>query len=186
MPVATLSTLCVTGILTGLQYVFPQVLLLLERTPVALARHEWWRLITPLLVQPDGWGPVVFVFTSILIVGTLAERLWGSGRWLILYITSGLTGEVAGYSWQPSGAGASVAGAGLLGSLATWLLYKCQTGPARFGGAILLIGAVVLTCLRDLHGPPILAGAFLGFAMAKADDSRPGQQSRAKAGSAKN
>jgi membrane associated rhomboid family serine protease len=186
MPVATLSTLCVTGILTGLQYVFPQLLLRLERTPTTLERHEWWRLITPLLMQPDGWTPVVFVFTSILIVGTLAERVWGSGRWLILYIASGLTGEVAGYAWQPSGAGASVAGAGLLGSLATWLLCKCQTGAARFGGAIILIGAVILTCLHGLHGPPILAGAFLGFAMFKTEDSHSGQQFPAKADSGKN
>jgi hypothetical protein len=44
----------------------------LQRTPSALARHQWWRLITPLLVQPDGWRAIVFVFTSILIVGALA------------------------------------------------------------------------------------------------------------------
>ncbi len=175
-PTATLSTLLVTGILTGLHYVFPRLLPSLQRTPTALAQHQLWRLITPLLVQPDGWRAIVFVFASILIVGTLAESLWGSRRWLILYIVSGFSGEVAGYAWQPHGAGASVAGAGLLGSLAIWLVYKCQTRPAHFGGLVILLGAIILTYLRDIHGIPILVGAALGLAMLKADDSRSAAQ----------
>jgi rhomboid protease GluP len=127
-------------------------------------------LILPVYNLTDGLASF-FVFTSILIAGTLAERLWGSGRWLNLYIASGLTGEVAGYAWQPFGAGASNAKPG---------------AAARFGGAIILIGAVVLIYLRELRGQPVLAGAFLGFAMAKASDSHSGQRSPAKADSAKN
>lgn len=171
-PTATLSALLVTGIVTGLHYVVPQLLPSLQRTPTALGQHQWWRLVTPLLIQPDGWRAIVFVFASILVVGILAENLWGPRRWLILYIVSGISGELAGYAWQPQGAGASVAGAGLLGSLAIWLVYKCQTRPAQFGGLVILLGAIVLTYFRDIHGIPILVGALLGFAMLKADDSR--------------
>jgi rhomboid protease GluP len=171
MPRATLCILLVTGVLTGLQYIFPSILTAMQRTPSALAQYQWWRLVTPLWVQSGGWCAILFVFPSFLIVGTLAEKLWGTRRWFILYFAGGLTGQIAGYAWQPYGSGASVAGAGLAGSLALWLLYRCHTPPARFGGCLILLGAVVLTFLRDLHGPPILVGALLAFALCKADDA---------------
>ena len=58
------------------------------------------------------------------IVGCIVERIYGPWRWLLFYLAAGLTGEIAGYAWQPQGAGASVAGAGLLGALLTWLVGK--------------------------------------------------------------
>jgi rhomboid protease GluP len=165
MPVATISVLAVTGILTALEFVDPSLLPLLQRTPSALALHQWWRLFTPLFVHSDGPRQIAFNFPAILIVGTLVERIFGPWQWLVIYFTCGLVGEVAGYAWQPSGAGASVAGAGLLGSLALWLLYDRKAIQAKIGGAIILIGALILVYHRDIHGPPILAGALIAFAM---------------------
>jgi membrane associated rhomboid family serine protease len=171
LPVATLGVLAITGIVTGMQFFFPQLLPSVQRTPSAFAQHQWWRLITPLFVHSDGWRQIAFNFPAILIVGILAERVWGSRRWLILYFACGLIGELAGYAWRPYGAGASVAGAGLLGSLAAWLLYKGRPAQAYFGGAVILLGAVALVFARDIHGPPILAGACIGFAMFKAGEN---------------
>ncbi|MGD0227225.1 MAG: rhomboid family intramembrane serine protease [Terriglobia bacterium] len=171
-PIATLYVLSITGIVTGLQFGFPQLLPCLERTPSAFAQHQWWRLVTPLFVHDEGWRQIAFNFLSILIVGILAERLWGSRRWLVLYFASGLIGELAGYAWKPLGAGASVAGAGLLGSLAPGSLYKGKLMRARFGGAVILLAAAVLLFSHDLHGPPILAGACLASAMFKAEASK--------------
>ncbi len=168
LPLATLSVLAITGVVTGMQFVFPQLLFWLGRNPSAFAQHQWWRLITPLFVHSDGWRQIAFNFPAILIVGILAERVWGSRRWLILYFACGLIGELAGYAWQPYGAGASVAGAGLLGSLAMWLFYKGKVAQTYFGGAVILIGAVILVFFRDIHGPPVLAGACIAFAMIKA------------------
>ena len=51
LPVATLSILLVTAVLTGLQFAFPQILPALMRTPAAVTRNEWWRLVTPLFVH---------------------------------------------------------------------------------------------------------------------------------------
>jgi rhomboid protease GluP len=165
LPIATLSILLVTGILTGLQFAFPQVLPALMRTPAAITDREWWRFVTPLFVHADGWKQIAFVFPAVLIVGTLAERLFGSGQVLLLYFVSGFVGEIAGLAWEPYGAGASVAGAGLLGALAFWMLAKNRTPPAMFGASLILLGAAVLTGIKDLHGPPILAGAALAAAM---------------------
>jgi membrane associated rhomboid family serine protease len=165
LPVATITVLTVTGILTALEFVYPALLPSLQRTPSALALHQWWRLFTPLFVHSDGLRQIAFNFPAILIVGILAERIFGPWRWLLIYFTCGLVGEIAGYAWQPSGAGASIAGAGLLGSLALWLLLKGKVVQAKIGGAIILLGALILIYRRDIHGPPIVAGALIAFAM---------------------
>ena len=174
LPVATLSILLVTGILTGLQFTFPQILPALMRTPATVADHEWWRFVTPLFVHASGWKQIAFVFPAVLIVGTLAERILGSGQVLLIYMVSGFVGEIAGLAWKPYGAGASVAGAGLLGALAFWLVVKNRTPPAMFGAIVILGGATILTGLKDIHGPPILAGAALtGLMLRRASSSKP-------------
>ena len=170
-PIATLAVLSITGVVTGLQFVYRPLLACLERTPAIFSQHQWWRLVTPLFVHDEGWVQIAFNFPSILIVGTLAERIWGSRRWLAVYFICGLVGELAGCAWKPFGAGASLAGAGLLGSLAPWLLYKVELMRAKFGAAVILLGAAVLTFFHDLHGPPILVGACFAFAMLKAQPS---------------
>jgi membrane associated rhomboid family serine protease len=168
-PIATVSVFVITGIVTGLQFAFPGMLDDLRRDGAALAQHEWWRLITPLFVHAEGWRQIGFVFPAMLIVGLLVERLFGSRRWLVLYFVGGLVGELAGYAWKPTGAGASVAVAGLLGALATWLIVGNRRPQGIAGGTIILLGAVVLTFVRDLHGPPIVAGGVMGWWMLRSE-----------------
>jgi rhomboid protease GluP len=139
---------------------------MLRRRPGALAEGEWWRLVTPLFVHPGGWPQIAFNFTGIAVCGVLVERLFGPWRWLLLYFLPGLVGEIAGYAWHPTGAGASVGGAGLLGALLAWLAARPELPPrARLGGGAGLLGAVALTVFRDIHGPPVLAGAALAALM---------------------
>lgn len=123
--------------------------------------HEWWRLLTPLLVHADGWKQIAFNFPAILIVGTLVERVVGFWQLVLVYLISGIVGEIAGLAWEPFGAGASVAGAGLLGALALLLAARNKSFPAVFGAIVILGGATILTIAKDIHGPPILVGALL-------------------------
>jgi len=171
-PKATLAVLFITGMVTVLQFRFPGLVVTLERTPGMLASGQWWRLITPTLINPEGWWQIVFNFSGIAIVGFLVERMFGSARWLILYLTGALVGELAGRVWKPVGAGSSVAICGLLGGLAAWLLWRRQPLQSRFGGAMILLGALLLTGIRDLHGPPLLAGAFAAAVMLSRDAPR--------------
>lgn len=80
-PVATVSVLAVTVVLTVLQFPFPQVRLDLWRAPGALAAGQWWRLVTALLVQYDPVWQIVVVLACLAGVGVLAERIFGHGRW---------------------------------------------------------------------------------------------------------
>jgi|GEM_PF-1756243 len=162
IPLATLCVLAVTGVMTGMQFVFPQVLPALERTPTALADHQWWRLISPLLVHSDGWRQIAFNFPAILGVGFFFESIYGSRPLLPVYLVCGFAGEICGYMWQPHGAGASIAGAELLGAVAFWLVGRNPTLQAKFGGVGILAGSLALAFIRNIHGPPVLLGACLG------------------------
>src|SRR5215469_1571347 len=159
-PKATLVVLFITGIATLLQFCLPVLLVALERAPGKLASGQWWRLITPILINPEGWSQIVFNLAGIAVVGFLVERVFGSARWVILYLTGAVVGELAGGVWKPVGAGSSVAICGLLGALAAWLLSRREPVQSRVGGTIILLGAMVLTGMRDLHGPPLVAGAL--------------------------
>ena len=160
-PKLTVSILLLTAALTGLQFIFPGLLPTLQRTPTTLSSHEWWRLITPFFIERGNWKEITFNLVSLAIVGAIAERVWGCRRWLIFYLLGGFVGECAGLAWKPDGAGTSVAACGLLGALAAWMLFRTKTWPARFGAIFIILGALVLTAIRDLHGPPLLAGACL-------------------------
>lgn len=162
-PVITLTVLAITAFTTGMQGMDSRVLSMLERTPNALANHEYWRLITPLFVHADGWRQIVFDFFAMAILGFMVEQIFGGKFWLSTYFVCGLVGELAGYAWQPLGAGSSVGSAGLLGAIATWLLIENRRVPAMFGAVVILGGAIVLSWLRDIHGPPVLAGASVAL-----------------------
>jgi rhomboid protease GluP len=163
-PIATASVLAVTAVLTVLQFPFPGVRLALWRDPEALAAGQWWRLVTPLLVQYDAVWQIVVVFLLIAAVGGFAERVFGHGPWLLLYLGCGVVGQAFGYLWAPPDSGASVAGAGLLGAVCAWLLSP--TGPSlvrvRLWAVVWPLIGVALTATGEMHGPPLLLGFGLG------------------------
>jgi len=144
LPRATIITLSITIVVTGLQLIYPQVLSALRRDPSALTAGEWWRMITPLFVHSDGWVQIITNLIGIAVVGPLFERLFGSWRWLALYFVSGVIAEVISYSWEPYGAGASIALCGLIGGLLVWLFKYHQ--PVRTAASlyiVYLLGALV-------------------------------------------
>ena len=162
-PWTTLIVLSFTALVTAAQYREPALLPALERTPNALQHHQYWRLFTPLFVHSDGLKQIAFNFPAIAGIGYFAEQVFGARLWLVLYFLSGFTGELAGFMWQPTGAGASVAGAGLLGGVALFVLLRVPALQAKFGTLVVLLGALALTGIHDIHGPPILVGACIAL-----------------------
>ncbi|MDB6028913.1 MAG: hypothetical protein JWM68_5136 [Verrucomicrobiales bacterium] len=160
-----------TALITGLQFVFPEILSSLRRNAEGLRAGEWWRIVTPLFVQSGGWGHACVNGIAALIFCPLGERLYGKGM-LALYFIPGLVGEIVGYSWVPDGAGSSLGICGVMGGLLTLAYLHRQQIPGPTGIFVMagLCGAMILSLLRDLHGPSILAGALLASMM----PSRPG------------
>jgi hypothetical protein len=68
--------------------------------------------------------------------------------------------------------GSSVAVCGLLGALASWVLYGATSARARVVAAPLLLVGIGLTVRQNLHGPPLLACACIGRVMLWRHESR--------------
>ena len=145
-PIATVSVLAVTVALTVLQYPFPRVRLTLWRDPELIAAGQWW--CSP--ASPPS--------------GVVAERIFGHGWWLVIYLGCGMVGQVFGCLWEPPDAGASIAAAGLLGAVSAWLLSPA--GPrqlqVRIWGVFWPLVGIALTLKQDNHGPPLLVGFAVG------------------------
>jgi membrane associated rhomboid family serine protease len=174
-PIATVPVLAVIVVLTVLQFPFPQVRTALWRDPDAIAAGQWWRLATAMFVQYDKVWQIVAVLACIAAVGVLAERVYGHGPWLLLYLGCGALGQAFGYLWEPlPDAGASVAGAGLLGAVCAWLLSPAgpRLARVRVWGAVWPAVGIVLTAAGDMHGPPLLAGFGAGALLVWRDRRR--------------
>jgi rhomboid protease GluP len=144
----------------------PAVFSSLRRDPDALLHGEVWRLLSPVLIQADalehdGWWRALAVLVMVAAILSVAERNFGARRSLILYGVGALVGHGVGELWQPYGSGCSVAGCGVLGGLAVWLL-SARPLQLRVGAALVMAAAIAATWFEDIHGPPVLAGAVFG------------------------
>ncbi|TWS98256.1 rhomboid family intramembrane serine protease [Streptococcus cuniculipharyngis] len=79
---------------------------------------QLWRLITPIFVH-IGWQHLLMNSLTLYFLGHLAEDLWGSRRFLLLYLLAGIFGNLLTMSLTPSvlAAGASTSLFGLFGAI---------------------------------------------------------------------
>jgi rhomboid protease GluP len=104
----------------------------------------------------------IFNLVSLLIVGSIAERLWGSRRWLIIFFLGGVLCEVIALAWQPVGAGNSGANFALAASVAIICLTHNPLRLERILAFATLGAGMLLLILRDIHG----AATAFGMAIA--------------------
>jgi hypothetical protein len=157
-PLVTAVVFTAAAATSVLGLMLPQVLEALERTPQGL-HGDWWRTLTSLFVQDGGVLGTLSNLLFLLLLGVLAERLAGPRWWLAAYFGAGL----AGYAWQPRGAGNSVANCGLAGLLVVALLsIRWGTGPLLAG--IAGAAAVAMLAATDIHGAALAAGILLAAA----------------------
>lgn len=175
-----MSILILNAITISLQVLYPQILEAFRRNPDALIVGEWWRLITPMFVDPDPYWFIVVKLVGIAIIGLAVEQRLGKLRWLIIYFASGLIGEVAGYAWDPNSAGLSLPLFGLIGALLVLLIVQTVPSTAVFLSisfiasifglkieawiAVLLawlVGSLILFTLRQKRFVPLIG--FFGL-----------------------
>jgi membrane associated rhomboid family serine protease len=145
LPLLSLAAIVLPALFLILMSLSPNVLSALQRDRGALTQGQWWRLLSPMLVDSDGWWQFLFVSLGFVCIGILVEHLFGWWRWLLLFLAGGLVGELAGYAWQPYGGGTSIALFGLLGGLLMLLLRR--DGPVQVIASLYALAVVtVLTC----------------------------------------
>ena len=165
-PFVSILIIGVTALITGLQFLFPEVLADFRRNREALLAGEWWRMVTPLLVQSSGWWQCCVNGVGAVVVCPLAEKFYGK-KLLALYFIPGILGEIFAYFWSPNGAGSSLGIAGVVGGLFAFIFFRRQeiSRLTRLFAIFGIISAVLLSFSRDNHGPPMLIGFLLAILM---------------------
>ena len=104
-----------------------------DYTPLTIG-GEWWRLFTSTFLH-FGLIHLAFNMYALSLNGAMAERIFGSMRYLLIYVCAGLAGSVASLCWHPivNGAGASGAIFGIFGALLAFFLRSPAGVPASVG-----------------------------------------------------
>jgi rhomboid protease GluP len=85
-------------------------------------RGQWWRLVTSMFLH-GGLLHIMFNMFALWQVGRLVERMFGSARFLGLYMIAGVCGSLASVLWNPhvNSVGASGAIFGIIGGLLAFI-----------------------------------------------------------------
>lgn len=162
-PVLTLSVAALVAACLVAQLFHPALLLQLRRDAGAIRSGESYRILTSLLVQDGGLIGGIFNLSMMAVVGRVAEKALGRLRWFLLYVGGGVLAELVAMSWQPIGAGNSVAIMSLAGALLTHAVLQAEPLWRRLASAGGL-GMVAALCLRgDIHGAAAGIGAVLAL-----------------------
>jgi membrane associated rhomboid family serine protease len=82
---------------------------------------EYWRFVTSIFLH-IGFIHIFFNNYALWIIGQEIERLYGSARFVVLYLLTGMAGSIASFFYRPEAASAGASGAifGLFGVLAVF------------------------------------------------------------------
>jgi hypothetical protein len=155
------------------QFAVPALLGVLQRDAAAIASGEWWRLATALFVQDGGVSGAVTNIAGLLLVGSVAEPVWGGRTLVVIFLAGGLCTEVVALWWQPIGAGNSIANVSVAASLAAWCLIRRRTRAAVIPASTAMVAWAILLGLRDIHAAAAVFGGLLGAGLCwrRADQS---------------
>ena len=130
---------------------------------------DWWRLITPIFLHIG----VLHILTNgitLYFVGTILEPLIGHVRFFLIFLLSGITGNLASFAFGASNtiaAGASTSLFGLFAAfLALALVYRENNFLSEIGKTFLALIIVNLILDFSMTGVDIwghLGGAAGGF-----------------------
>lgn len=172
--------LVVTALGGGLFKVDPQVMIRFgtDYTPLTLG-GQWWRLLTSIFLH-FGLFHIALNMWALYVNGRVAERIFGSLRYLAIYLVAGLSGSVASLLWHPivNGAGASGAIFGILGGMIAFFLKREGGVPAsvikaQLASVSIFVAYSLLNAARyqgidnAAHMGGLIAGFVLGFILSR-------------------
>jgi membrane associated rhomboid family serine protease len=144
---------------------------------IGLAEGEWWRLLTAAFLHAN----LFHLGMNMLMlwwIGAPLEEAMGRGRFLLLYVVSGLAGSAGALLWSPGGltVGASGAVFGLLGAA---LVLERRAGI--MGGPVMstVVMNLVITLLLSRyisvggHFGGLIGGALSMLAFARFGRGHP-------------
>src|SRR6266852_7274650 len=146
-------------------------------------QHQWWRLVTAMFLH-GGLIHIGFNMMNLMQFGPELEELYGSGRYLFLYVVTGALGFVASALMGHFSIGASGALLGLIGAM---LAVTSKRGGSfmRELRSRLITSVAILFMIGYMHFLAIdnaahMGGFAVGFILGKIYDDRQPMNSREK------
>jgi membrane associated rhomboid family serine protease len=176
--------LVATALGGGLFKVDPEVLIRLgtDYSPLTHA-GQWWRLLTSIFLH-FGLFHIALNMWVLYVNGRVAERIFGSLRYLVIYLVAGIAGSVASLLWHPivNGAGASGAIFGILGAMIAFFLKRDGGVPAsvikaQLTSVSIFVAYSLLNAARyqgidnAAHVGGLVGGFLLGFILSRPLDT---------------
>src|SRR2546423_1997314 len=124
---------------------------------VGVAQGDWWRLTTAAFLH---YGPFHLLMNMFALYwfGSLLEQRIGSGKFLMLYLVSGLAGSAGALLWSPLVPTVGASGA-IFGILGAGLVLERQRDYV-FGGSAL--GIIVINFILTFSISSISKGGHIG------------------------
>jgi len=149
---------------------------------------DWWRLATATFLH-FGALHLFFNMWALWASGALVERLFGPGRFALIYAASGLAGSLASVTWNPlvNSAGASAAIFGVFGAQLAFFLRGGHGIPAEvvraqrnstltFIGYSVVFGLTVPGIDNAAHLGGLATGTGMGWLLARPLGARDGRR----------
>jgi membrane associated rhomboid family serine protease len=123
----------------------------------AVANGDWWRLITAAFLH---YGILHLGMNMLVLwfIGPPLEQYFGHGRYLLVYVVSGLAGSAGSIIWTPNALTVGASGAiwGLMGAAVVLEARRIYV----FGGQAM--GLVVFNLIFTLLIPGVSIGGHIG------------------------
>jgi membrane associated rhomboid family serine protease len=161
-PVLTAAVFAVTLATSVAALASPVLMQLFTRDLPRLRAGQWWRVVTPLFVQPSGWGQLVFNTVGIAVVGAALQRRLGWAGWSLVYLAGGSGSIAVNSAWHPAdtGGGSSAAIAALIGAFLVVDNLERKSGRLEWLAQLYSVFFAVYLTTLDLGGvgASIIAG----------------------------
>ncbi|MFZ3580335.1 rhomboid family intramembrane serine protease [Virgibacillus sp. DJP39] len=132
----------------------------------AIIEGEWWRIISSMFLH-IGLLHLFMNMLALYYLGTTVERIYGSARFLFIYILAGIGGGLASFAFTTTvSAGASGALFGLFGALLLFgMLHKKLFFQTMGKGIIVLIGLNLIFgfSIPQVDNSAHIGGLIAGF-----------------------
>src|SRR6185436_10814866 len=108
--------------------------------------YQWWRFITPMFVHVNLPHLLVNMY-SLWVVGPYVEKLYGSAKFLVFWVVTGIAGVVASFLTVRPGAA--------VGPIGRFLFKSADVPSAGASGALFgLVGVLFIFGIKFRHELP--------------------------------
>lgn len=131
---------------------------------VLLDHSQLWRLITPIFVH-IGWEHFILNGLTLYFVGQMVEQVWGSWKFLLLYVLSGIMGNAFTLLLTPDvvAAGASTSLFGLFAAIIVIGYFGANPYLKQLGQSYQIL--LVINLIFNLFSPSISLEGHVGGAI---------------------